>query len=347
MTQLVRNALKSMTPPATVHPGLLLQRGFPVYHPEATQRGEAKVAHLDRIYGSSTGNFYQHSYDRWKKSTADTTRFTQTIMKIEGRLLIGLTGGGALETGCAVSHTYGTPYLPGSNIKGVIRAWAEENMPEWKAQFNDLFGTTNLSGLVAFHDAWWVPESGGAGHKNQPFAADIVTPHHPEYYKGQGVPATDLDSPVPNALIGVRGSFLFVIEGDAAWRGLAGKMLVKALGDWGIGAKTRAGYGYLTDDKDANQRLALEAAQAERAAMPVTERLKAEAKALTEKQIADKFGTDFNKTRETFGEDFEFFANLVRNMHAVVIESWKTETKKTNKARFRAYRFFSGATNEE
>lgn len=353
MTALVREkvskAFKAALDRKDVHPGLLLQRGWTDYvKTDASNEGTGgKGEHLSRICGIPTTDFYQHAYDRWQKATTDATRFSRTVMKIDGRLLIGLTGGGALETGCAVSHTYGTPYLPGSSIKGVVRAWAEQNMPDWKKQFNDLFGTTDLSGLVAFHDAWWVPESGGTGHKNHPFVADIVTPHHPEYYQGHGADATDLDSPVPNALIGVRGSFLFVIEGDAAWRGLAEKMLVKALGDWGIGAKTRAGYGYLTPDHESNQRIKRETEEARNAALPKAGRLAAEANDLTEKQISDKFGTDLNKTRETLGGDFQLFADLVRARHAQVIEGWKIETKKTNKARFKAYRFFSGAGGEE
>lgn len=346
MTALVRDALRPALKDAnqSAHPGLLLQRGWAV---KDDQDAEAKTRHIERICAIPAPKLYERAYARWLKSTADEARFTRVAMKIEGRLLIGLTGGGALETGCAVSHSYGTPYLPGSSIKGVVRAWAEKAMPEWGKQFNDLFGTTDLSGLVTFHDAWWIPDNGGS-HKSQPFVADIVTPHHPDYYSSAGEkPATDLDSPIPNALIGVRGSFLFVLEGELGWRGLAENMLIKALAEDGIGAKTRAGYGYLALDKEINQRLANEAAESRRAALPVTERLKAEADALTEKQIAELFGPDINKTREHHGENFELFANSVKERHGSIIENWKPETKKTNKPRWKAYRFFTGTREDE
>ena len=108
---------------------------------------------------------------------------------------------------------------------------------------------SGLSGEIAFHDAWWIPDSGGGSHKNKPFAEDVLTPHHSEYYGSEGkTPATDLDSPVPNALIGVRGSFLFTLEGEPLWIKLAIFMLQQALSENGIGAKTAAGYGYLKDD---------------------------------------------------------------------------------------------------
>lgn len=349
MTALVRTDLRDALKAAKdAHPGLLLQRGWTDFvKTDATNEGTGgKGEHIARICEISIDKHYQHAFARWNKATADDTRFTRIAMKIEGRLLIGLTGGGALETGCAVSHSYGTPYLPGSSIKGAVRAWAEKNMSEWQTQFDDMFGTTDLSGLVAFHDAWWIPDSGNGSHKKQPFVADIVTPHHPDYYAGKG-PATDLDSPKPNNLVGVRGSFLFVIEGEAGWRALTMEMLIKALTENGIGAKTRAGYGYLSLDTDATQRLARAAQESRMATLPVEQRLSAEVAVLTEKQIAEQFGSDINKTRDRLGEIFELFANLVRERHGTVIENWKTETKKTNKPRWKAYRFFTGSAEDE
>ena len=57
------------------------------------------------------------------------------------------------------------------------------------------------------------------------------------------MPATDFDSPVPNAQVAVQGAFLFVIEGPREWLDFAEQMLVSALVTRGAGAKTRAGYG--------------------------------------------------------------------------------------------------------
>ncbi|WP_374326920.1 type III-B CRISPR module RAMP protein Cmr6 [Azonexus sp.] len=348
MTQLARAALKPLYRAAnSAHPGLLLQRGWTDFvRTDAQNAGSTgKTEHIERICRIPAPGFYERAYDRWLAATGKSTRFSRLIMNVEGRLLIGLSSGSSLETGCTVAHTHGMPMLPGSSIKGVVRAWAESNMPDWQSQFNELFGTHELSGLIAFHDAWWVPDSGAAGHKNAPFVADIVTPHHPDYYAGKG-PATDLDSPVPNSLLGVRGSFLFVLEGDKGWRELAARMLARALAQRGIGAKTSAGYGRLVLDREANSRLDNLARQAMIAALSPEERYQEEIAGMTEKKVAEAFGTDLNATRERLGDDFPLYARIAQDLHRGLIDSWQGETKKTNKARFRTYRFFNGGPLE-
>jgi CRISPR-associated protein Cmr6 len=254
MTKLVREALRDALKSESAHPGLLLQRGWTDFVQTKSENAGAggKTDHIRRVCKIDMDEIYQHGFDRWRKATIDTKRFAQIAMKINGRLLIGLTGGGALETGCAVSHTHGAPYIPGSSIKGAVHAWAKKTISAgWENQLADIFGKQDLSGLVVFHDAWWIPESGTGAEKKKPFVEEILTPHHTDYYSSDGEkPATDLDSPVPNAMIGVRGSFLFVLEGDPAWLLLAKPMLEKALNQNGIGAKTRAGYGYLSPEPE-------------------------------------------------------------------------------------------------
>jgi len=73
------------------------------------------------------------------------------------------------------------------------------------------------------------------------------TRHHRDYYTQEGrTPASDFDSPIPNAQIAVRGRFLFVVERPLAWADLATKILDSALCERGIGARTRGGYGLFT-----------------------------------------------------------------------------------------------------
>jgi CRISPR-associated protein Cmr6 len=344
---LVRKALRDALKAANnAHPGLLLQRGWTDYvKTDSNNEGTGgKGKHIERICAIPTRDFYENAYRRWLKATEEVTRFSHVAMKIEGRLLIGLTGGGALETGCAVSHTYGVPYLPGSSIKGVVRAYAQKVLGNTSPAVQEIFGTEptdaekqGLSGLIGFHDAWWIPGSGGAEHKDHSFTEDIVTPHHPDYYAGGKAEATDLDSPVPNSMIGVRGSFLFTLEGPPEWLKIAHTLLGGALAENGIGAKTRAGYGYLVPDNETNQRLANEAAHAKRVAMPVAERLKAEADVLTEKQIAEQFGKDLNKTKKK--DDFDLYVAAVRERHGNLIDGWAGENKDSNK--YKTYRFFA------
>ena len=250
-TQLMRTALRPLYEAARHgHPGLLLQRGL-VEHEENGQ--DAKTRHIERVCQGAITDFYRRAYNRWKDATGDVTRFRLVELQIETRLFIGLTGGGMLETGCHISHSYGTPYVPGSSIKGVVASHVRDRFGETGGEFrefpNELFGTvavddsydgsTASSGLIAFHDAWWVP-----GSAERPLVQEIVTTHHSDYYGRDGaVPATDFDSPVPNAQVAVQGAFLFVIEGPNEWLDLAERMLVSALAVRGAGARTRAGFG--------------------------------------------------------------------------------------------------------
>ncbi len=247
-TKLMRADLRPLYEAATddPHPGLLLQRGLAEHDDDP----DLKKKHVERICASTAGDFYRRAYGRWTRATADAARFRSVNLKLRTRLFIGLTGGGMLETGCAISHAHGTPYIPGSSVKGAVAAHALERLDETGDTFRELFGARPtedrpdaLSGLIAFHDAWWVPDSA-----EQPLVKEVVTTHHPEYYSKEGaVRATDFDSPVPNAQVAAQGAFRFVIGGPGEWLDFAEWMLVSALTASGAGAKTRAGYGLFAD----------------------------------------------------------------------------------------------------
>jgi len=265
-TPLMREVLRPLYATAPeAHPGLLIQRGYALYDQDSDKGRQAKTAHIQKICAIPASPFYHHAYQRWQSATADQLRFRQLELALESRLFIGLTGGGMLETGCAISHSYGMPYIPGSSVKGVVRAHARDSLfgHEHTEIINELFGVDadpdkghpqGLSGLVTFHDAWWVP--GSADH---PLVEEIVTTHHLDYYGNEGqTPATDFDSPVPNSQIAVQGRFLFVLEGPRGtpgWLDLAEKMLIAALSTRGIGAKTRTGYGLFDTKPRAPTRL--------------------------------------------------------------------------------------------
>jgi CRISPR-associated protein Cmr6 len=251
VTPLVRAAVEPLYRDARdAHPGLLLQRGYPEHDPD---KADGKTAHIRRVCAIGASDFYRRAYARWVRATADDTRFAGTALELETRLFIGLSGSGMLETGCAIHHSYGVPYIPGSSVKGVVNAFVRKTGLE-RSLCDEVFGAPadpksdhrdGLAGLIAFHDTWWVPGSAAT-----PLVEEVVTTHHLEYYGTEGaVEATDLDSPVPNAQVAVRGSFLFTLEGPAEWLKLAVEMLEKALISRGIGAKTRAGYGLMRADE--------------------------------------------------------------------------------------------------
>ncbi|EGQ7641778.1 type III-B CRISPR module RAMP protein Cmr6 [Vibrio cholerae] len=252
MTALVRNKIQSaFCQRDSANPSLLLQKGLL----EANQ----KTGHLEEIVKLPASSEYKNAFNRWFDLTSDVNGFQQSVMMLENRLLIGLTGNGALETGCSLSRNYGMPYIPGSSVKGVLRAWANQHLAGHSDELEQLFGTDDseqpyrVSGLVTFHDAWWIPDPAKKEHK--PFVLDVVTTHHQAYYNGTQAEPSDKDSPIPNHLLAVQGSFLFVLEGEPAAIDLCQTLLEKALANNGIGAKTAAGYGYMKVDPALMQRL--------------------------------------------------------------------------------------------
>lgn len=167
-----------------------------------------------------------------------------------GSLAIGLGNESPLEVGLAIHHTYGMPLVPGSAIKGLCRAVARQLRDENKMdqnQFDFCFGTTEQESPFVFWDAWYDP----ASVDGKPFHRDVVTVHHPEYYRkrGNGVWPTDFDDPTPVPFLVVKpdAHFLFAIEGPKEWYGFIGSLLQWALENVGIGGKTNAGYGRFCD----------------------------------------------------------------------------------------------------
>jgi CRISPR type III-B/RAMP module RAMP protein Cmr6 len=110
-----------------------------------------------------------------------------------------------------------------------------------------IFGTTEDSGHIIFHDAWITPES-----LEDSMKPDVMTPHHGDYYskKDEAAP-TDFDDPNPITFLSIAGSFHVAVSCDVQsedgekWAKLAFKMLTEALREWGIGGKINAGYGRL------------------------------------------------------------------------------------------------------
>ncbi len=263
MIELRRTAIERLSPQKSesINPSLWLQKGLKEKEEDKDkplkEEDNPKTKHLKELVGFKC-DLYPKAYNRWFDLISAEHRFSQTVMTLENRLLIGLTGNGALETGCSLSRNYGMPYIPSSSVKGVVRAWVEQHLKDVPPnEIAELFGTRDsehvnrVSGLVTFHDAWWIPfDKDKAKPEPKPFVLDVVTTHHQAYYNSGQAEPSDKDSPIPNHQLAVQGSFLFVIEGAPEHVELCQKMLVQALQDNGIGAKTAAGYGYMDEDAE-------------------------------------------------------------------------------------------------
>ena len=189
------------------------------------------------------------------------TRYTSTLhgakdarFKTKGRMILGLGNENVLETGITLQHIYGTPLIPGTALKGLASHYCDQiwgiSLPEFKRggeYHTAIFGTSDDSGHIIFHDAWITPESLGGRYGLLP---DVMTPHHGDYYSGDG-PPTDFDDPNPVTFLSVAGTFHVAVSCDVPgedgdkWADLALRLLTDALREWGIGGKTSSGYGRL------------------------------------------------------------------------------------------------------
>lgn len=174
------------------------------------------------------------------------------------RLLVGMGYKNALEVGLTFHHPGGFPYLPGSSVKGLCRAWAEmveENVD--KETVKRIFGTATKNekeeagameaGTVCFLDALPV--------QFPKLDVDLMNPHFGDYYqdqKNETAPGDWLNPVViPFLAISPGQAFRFFLVGRTAEAAEdveeARGWLEKALQELGAGGKTAAGYGYFTD----------------------------------------------------------------------------------------------------
>ncbi|ADZ89956.1 type III-B CRISPR module RAMP protein Cmr6 [Marinomonas mediterranea] len=336
-----------------LHSGLLLDKGYPASSTGVNTDKEAKARFIKSICGIKASELYTKEFNQWlrltsKKSNSGkhTNNFEQLPLTLSNRLLIGLNGGGALETGCMINHHNGMPYIPGSSIKGAVRNFASRNLKDHESVWVQFFGNKPeddledpFAGLITFHDAWWIPNSApseNAGNfSNFPFIQDIVTTHHAEYYSKEGKSlATDFDDPIPNSLISVHGSFLFVIGGNENYLGVVKQMLEKTLKENGIGAKSTAGYGYFDEaDESITKQFSILLSDTENTnTTPHSSELIREVSEIKLSKIPDIFGRNRNKTKNEKGKDYRSLCLLVCKHFGDEIANWATESGNKAKA---------------
>ncbi len=124
--------------------------------------------------------------------------------------------------------------------------------PELLAHFG------SCRGLIQFHDAWYVPSAAQGDHQTGPYAKDVLTVHHGQYYQNPEAQPNDYEEPNPVAFLSVRPktTFLIALTGNAEWMKLAMTYLKAALEVWGVGGKTAAGYGRFAADRWSSDTLA-------------------------------------------------------------------------------------------
>lgn len=197
------------------------------------------------------------------------------------RILLHPSSNASVTDGAVLLHpVYGVPYLPGSGLKGLARAWMRRlHAPDSPGSRSDqrdaaivhaLFGSlpsedgehAGEGSAVEFEDALWIPEAPkDAPSSWSPLAIDVVNPHVGAYYTGGrpgdlGSPA-DWLAPTPTHRLTIAPGTRFSVAvtsslhpTDAApWVDYAmDTLLISALQTLGFGAWTSAGYGRLKSE---------------------------------------------------------------------------------------------------
>ncbi|MGA8941858.1 MAG: type III-B CRISPR module RAMP protein Cmr6 [Thermoactinomyces sp.] len=165
-------------------------------------------------------------------------------MKTASRFIPGMGRPHPVENGINWHPTLGVPYLPGSSVKGMVRAWAESYNNVDEKTITRIFGPKKLeksAGSVIFFDA--LPT------QHVCLAMDIMTPHHSNYYQGKNKNPHEWEAPNPIPFLAVEEgqTFLFAIaprrSQDQEDLDQVEHWLKEALETIGAGAKTAVGYG--------------------------------------------------------------------------------------------------------
>jgi CRISPR-associated protein Cmr6 len=236
------------------HVGVWLDRCYlPESAKDKPRRAELYRRAIDALsMGKPAVETYRSFFERWKQQmeSGDVPRRIVEIQATSRVLLHPSSNGSITDGSILLHHTYGVPYLPGSGLKGITRAWMRQTVgvaerqtrqtqlaEAWDNMRSDardqdlvraLFGSIPRqtdgdearaeAGAVEFLDALWIPEKPtGANGDWSPLALDVINPHQSAYYTGDKPPA-DTNEPIPTHRLTVSPGtrFCVVVEGVRA-----------------------------------------------------------------------------------------------------------------------------------
>lgn len=347
---LFKTQSKTIQNSSQANKGLVFDRFFDGYSDDFSVAQGKDTDELSKLVGAC-GNSQQlrdSATRRIQLTTALGGKFG--VFKTDWHFVTGMGNNHPAENGFSWHRTLGTPYLPGSAVKGLLRAWMEE----WQ-----LGGEDNKEERAELVHAWFGRDAKTEGSSDGGKAGDLIffdalpvepptvqvdimTPHMGKWYeKGDGrIDAEsqpgDWHSPVPvSFLVTSDARFVFAIapRTEAAKKHVeeAFEHLQKALAWLGAGAKTAAGYGHMSfDEKDSLDRFKRAKREQEEA-----EQARLLASLSEEQQIIASF-----TQRRKAGEDKNVGGGgqLAQDMAAAceAAEGWSAEDKKALDAEARA-----------
>lgn len=250
--------------PEKAHTGLWYDKFCDQWRPDPTSNNwpglgdEGKLNWIKTVEGPCGDSVKIHELALRQRQLVQSLSGKARVFKTLDRFVTGLGRSHPVENGFAWHPTLGTPYLPGSSVKGLVRTYVEQWLEPAKLPDDDTvirtFGPrdklTSGVGSVLFLDA--LPT--GAVQ----LEADVMTPHYGPYYSDRkgNTPPGDWHSPTPIPFLAVAAeqSFQFAVlprGADAAEDGeIVFRWLTDALQWLGAGAKTAVGYGRFALDEE-------------------------------------------------------------------------------------------------
>lgn len=214
--------------------------------------GSPKLAWIETILDATVGvrdQIEESAFRLLRLVEARGGRFA--VFVTESRFVAGLGRSHPVENGFVWHPTLGTPFLPGSSVKGLVRAWAEEEDGADKETVARLLGASSRVGAICFLDA--VPT------KPVTLEADVMTPHYAGWDANNPPGDWCSPNPIPFLATAAQTPFLFGVlprckTSDADLDRVV-SWLTSALTWAGAGAKTSVGYGRMVRDDTATSEL--------------------------------------------------------------------------------------------
>ncbi len=262
-----RHAVERLSRNDLAHPGLLFDRYFPCW-----SKRSGNIA-LDRPVSNSLQK-YCNRFNTLKnkpwfleklsriheglQGIVQENKGREIEFRLTGPLAIGLGLDHPTENGFVFDRACGVPFLPGTSIKGLCRAWAracgkERHVEDIMGADNEPFTRGSVVFLPAYPATW--PMLG----------MDCICNHHFDYYnmpydkrgflRGDYPCPLDIESPVPIYHLALRAETKFVFrimcldKGASYLLDRTEALLAEALEYYGIGARTAVGYGTMEPEK--------------------------------------------------------------------------------------------------
>ncbi|MEI8209701.1 MAG: type III-B CRISPR module RAMP protein Cmr6 [Methylococcales bacterium] len=329
--------------PEEAHSGLWFDRFFNRYDTNWDIKDTAKPEWIKSMSGpvGQTGqlaDFIKRQFSLVKQLHGTSQRYTT-----DWHFVTGMGNSHPVENGFSWHPTLAVPYIAGSAVKGLVRAWVELNEDKLldddkAARLKSWFGTekkddvAEQAGDFIFFDA--IPE------QRPSLIADIMTPHMGKWYsdgdenrdlKPEALPA-DWHEPIPVTFLAVKqAQFIFSIAPRKVQQQTQLTEVFKALEqalEWlGAGAKTGAGYGYMTQDdsfsKEMDEVLTKYNAELAKQTMSVQQQAISKVREdFTEKQKLK------NHNERVGGSLYNSFNALVKDVKGDVDGVWSDQDKK-------------------